>query len=488
MIDMIAVMNFDVRYASAIAIKLRAEKIYCRILDGNLPVEDVLALNPLGIVLAGAVDGEIPAMLDGNLLRGGIPILALGDTTSAVCELLSGKAGEPKPINNVETVSILPSRITEGITQSERMMSVIRPLTLSEDMDPLAKIDDDVIGFMHRTLPIFGYQFQIESNDIDGIGILNQFATTVCGCYPWWNESTFISATKADITEAVGENNAICAMTGGLDSGVSAVLAHGAIGDRLRCLFVDTGLMREGEPDRVMQYYGGTLGMHITRINAADRFAQALSGLVDADEKRSAIAHTMCAVLDEAAAGIDYKVIIRGTSAHDVLRPRDVTAALSTGEGKVMLQPLRELFKEEIRHIGEALGMAPEVYMAQPFPGTGLALRIADEVTRERLGVLRQADAIFREEITAAGLGKRLWKYFAFMYNLARTHGSETAVIGLRAVSGSSVAGGMRAMPARLPYDLLERCVQRIMAQCPDVIKVFQDITPGSILTDIDWQ
>ncbi|NLB39104.1 MAG: GMP synthase (glutamine-hydrolyzing), partial [Clostridiales bacterium] len=183
-----------------------------------------------------------------------------------------------------------------------------------------------------------------------------------------------------------------------------------------------------------------------------------------------------------------YKVIIRGTSAHDVLRPRDVTASPSVGEGKSMLQPLRELFKEEIRHIGEALGMAPEVYLAQPFPGTGLALRIVGEVTHERLAVLRKCDAIFREEITLAGLGKRLWKYFAFMYHFPQENRDNAAVIGLRAVSASSAAGGMRALPARLPYDLLERCVERIMAECPDVIKVYQDLTPSSILKDIDWQ
>ncbi len=462
--DMIAVMNFDVRYASAIAVKLRAEKIFCRIIAGDTPAEEVFALNPQGVVLAGGVDGDIPSMLDGNLLRGGIPVLALGDTTSAVCELLSGKAGEPMPIHDVETVTILPSRITEGIPQSERMMAVVRPLTLSEDMDPLARVNDLVIGFMHRTLPIFGFQFQIESNDMDGIGILSQFATTVCGSYPWWNENAFISSTKAEIAEAVGEHVAISAMTGGLDSGVSALLAHRAIGNRLRCLFVDTGLLREGEADRFMDYYGGTLGLHITRINAADRFAQALSGLTDAEEKRAAIGHTMCAVLDEATAGIEYKVIIRGTSAHDVLRPRDVTASPSVGEGKSMLQPLRELFKEEI------------------------PLRIVGEVTHERLAVLRKCDAIFREEITLAGLGKRLWKYFAFMYHFPQENRDNAAVIGLRAVSASSAAGGMRALPARLPYDLLERCVERIMAECPDVIKVYQDLTPSSILKDIDWQ
>ncbi len=486
--DMIAVMNFDVRYASAIAVKLRAEKIFCRIIAGDTPAEEVFALNPQGVVLAGGVDGDIPSMLDGNLLRGGIPILALGDTAPAVCALLSGKAGEPTQVNDVKTVSIKPSPVTEGITSSERMISVVRPLTLSEDMDGLAAIKDMVIGFMHRTLPIYGFGFQIESNDMDGIGILIQFATTVCGCYPWWNENAFISSAKAEITDMVGDGIAVSAMTGGLDSGVSAVLAHRAIGDRLRCLFVDTGLLREGEADRVMQYYGGTLGLHITRINAADRFAQALVGKIKPEDKHAAISQTMRAVLDEALSSIEYKVIIRGTSAHDVLLPRDVTASPSIAEGKLMLQPLRELFKEEIRHIGEALGMAPEVYLAQPFPGTGLALRIVGEVTHERLAVLRKCDAIFREEITLAGLGKRLWKYFAFMYHFPQENRDNAAVIGLRAVSASSAAGGMRALPARLPYDLLERCVERIMAECPDVIKVYQDLTPSSILKDIDWQ
>ena len=145
-------------------------------------------------------------------------------------------------------------------------------------------------------------------------------------------------------------------------------------------------------------------------------------------------------------------------------------------------------FKEEIRHVGEALGMLPEVYSAQPFPGSGLALRIIGEATPERLAMLREADAILREEIRQAGLHKRLWKYFAFMYHFPQDNDPEAVVIGLRAVSASSASGGMRALPARLPYDLLERCVERIMAGCPYVFKVFQDITPGSILSDLDWQ
>ena len=486
--DMIAVMNFDERYASAIAIKLRAEKIYCRIVAGDTPAEEVFALNPLGIVLAGAVSGDIPALLDGNLLRGGMPILALGDAAAAVCELLAGSAQEPVVVQDVETVRLLPSRITEGISQSERMLCVVRPLTLSDDMDVLAQYNETVIGFMHRTLPIFGFQFQIESNDMDGIGILTQFATTVCGCFPWWNEGAFISAAKSEIAEAVGEGTAICAMTGGLDSGVSAVLAHRAIGDRLHCLFVDSGLLRQGEADRFMEYYSATLGLRITRINAVERFATALAGLSDTDDKRVAISMTMQAVLDEASAGMDYNVIIRGTSANDILRRQDTVASPSLLQGKRMVQPLRELFKEEIRHVGEALGMLPEVYSAQPFPGSGLALRIIGEATPERLAMLREADAILREEIRQAGLHKRLWKYFAFMYHFPQDNDPEAVVIGLRAVSASSASGGMRALPARLPYDLLERCVERIMTGCPYVFKVFQDITPGSILSDLDWQ
>lgn len=483
--DMLLIVNYNDRYASSIAMKLRAEKIYCRIIPGNSSAEYVVAQNALGIVLAGSVNGEVPAMFDGNILRAGIPVMALGDAATAVCKLLSGRADEPVVYESVQTVKFLASRVTDEASEVERMLNVIRPLQLPDDMVPVALVEDDVIGFAHTEMPFFGFEFQLETNDIEGVGILLNFAKNVCGCTSWWSENAFISSAKADISDAVQDNVALCALTGGLVSGVTALLAHRALGDKLRCIFIDTGLLREGEADSVMDYYGGKLQLPITYVNAQDRFVGALKGLHASADKKSAIYHTMQAILNETSDRIAYQVAIHSTSCSDVLRAdcSDIHPNIQAVDSTV--DPLRELFKEEIRHIGAALGMPPEVYQTQPFPDTGLALRIIGEVNQDRLDVLRRADAIFREEINQAGLNKRLWKYFCMLYHIPFEGNDSAVVIGLRAVNFSS--GMTHALPARLPYDLLERFTQRAHEACPQIIKVFYDITPGESFTDIEW-
>ncbi|MHC1786024.1 MAG: hypothetical protein AB9880_03025 [Christensenellales bacterium] len=484
--DHLLVLNFDSRAASAVAMRLRLERIDCRIVPADTSLETILAEAPRGLVLAGDTAGEAPLLAEGRLLAAGLPMLALGDASLALCGLLHGGLGEPQPLQAVESVSFLPSPVTEGLAQSERFLTVMRPMLLSEELKPLATAMGQTIGFMHTALPLYGLSFQMEQNDPDGMGILMRFAQQVCGCTPWLTESAFISAAREQIEQTVPEGQAICVLTGGLDSAVAALIASKALGSRLDCLFIDTGLLRENEADDFIYYYTQTQRLNIRRVDAQDRFHMALEGLTRAGDKADAIARVYQQVVNEATAEHSFTALIRGTSANDVLRTGDdyVTPGIQTD--RPLIEPLRELFKEEIRNVGEALGLPQDIYQAQPFPGTGLALRVLGEATRSRLAILRKADAIFQDEIRQAGLGRRLWKYFAVLFPLSEGEEGPALAVVLRAVTMGTVSGQVRALPARLPHDLQERCAMRVLQAFPEIIKVVNDITPGGSYSQIE--
>lgn len=485
--DMLLVLNYDSRYASALALKLRAERIDCRILPGSTPYETVIAQGAMGLVLAGGLRGELPGELDGRLLSSGIPMLAMGDAALALAALLGGSLGDKEQVSAVETVHFLPSQLTQGLESGERFIHWLSPLELPGELQPLALARDQVIGFMHASLPIYGFSFQTESNDQDGMNILMRFAQDICGCSAWRTDSAFIAAAKQQLAEMAGSGQAICAMTGGLDSGVAALLAHQVLGDRLQCIFIDTGVLRENEAEDFLAFYRGKLNMNITHVSAQERFLAVLEGLSDSKSKADAIRGCYSQVLNETAQRMRYDLVIRGTSANDILSEGDGYVAPGIISPAPVFEPLRELFKEEVRRTGEALGLPPEIYQAQPFPGTGLALRIAGEVTAQRLHVLRRADAMFREDIKQAGLGRRLWKYFAVLHHLSYEEDAQALAVVLRAVTVSSMADMMRAMPARLPYDLLENYASRLVEAFPEVRRVVNDITPGYSFSQIEW-
>lgn len=484
--DMLLILDFDHRYSAAAALKLRTEGIYCRIVPGDSLPQDVLALSPLGIVLAGGVQGGVPVSLDGRLVHAGIPMLALGSASASLLMLLNGRAGEGAVKNAVETVRLEPSPLTDDLTACERMLHTVYPLELTDELSPLSYAGESVIGFRHNTLPLYALGFQVESNDPEGSGILLRFAREICGCTHWWNESAFIADARSDIAAKVGGGTALCALTGGLDSAVAAVIAHRAVGDRLKCVFLDTGLLRQDEAEAFLRFYREEENLSITQINAKDAFAEALKGLTDPGEKRGAVAAALRRELGKAAQTVEYSAVIRGTTYSDIMR-FGRAAPMLPAEGRVEIAPLCELFKEEVRAIGEKLGLPPAVTAAQPFPATGLALRIDGEADEEKLGILRLADAAFTGEVETAGIHKRLWKYYATMQP-AVLEGAQVDIV-LRAVSLiDTPSGGTATVPARLPYDLLERAVEKIKGISPRVRRVVYDLTVGGGLMDALWQ
>ena len=330
--------------------------------------------------------------------------------------LLGGQVDEALPIDDVDTLTFcLPA--SRRICTSPSVFGTVH-LGLTDDLEPLALYEDKPIGLAHKTLEIYAIGCQLEPNDPDMMSLLTQFAINVCGCTRWWSEDSFISITRAQIQEKAGDGRALCVMSGGLDSGVTALLAHRALGDQLTCVFVDTGLLRENEVVEFSAYYKNA-GLNLEIINAEDRVMEALAGLTKQSDKANALRKTLQAVLKETGERLEYSLLIESKSSDYLFSNSAPSKAASVlAEGVDTIAPLADLFKEEIRRVGEALGLPQHMTAMQPFPFTGLALRIIGECTKERLNLLRWADAAFRQEIEDAGLAKRLWKYFAMLHEV----------------------------------------------------------------------
>ena len=480
--DMILVLNFDNAASRAVTRKLRSERVMCRIVPGSISLEDIQSQEPLGLLLAGGVTGQIPVRMDGRIPASGIPILALGDASALLLNQLSGAAGDIAIQGALMPVVYQPSPLLTGLENGERLLPCAREFHLPEHVTPLCSAQETVIGFAHDSLPLYGLQFQMEQNDPDGSLILKNFAMNICGCTAWWDEDAFVTRAVEEIRRITGDGLAVCAMTGGLDSGVSALLAYKALGRQLKCIFVDTGLLREREGDDFIAFYRDAIGMDIIRVSAQDRFLEALRGVTGADNKRLVIGNLIRDILREEEGKLGHiAALIRGTSCSDVLFGNTVTKP-ALGDVPV-IEPVRDLFKSEIRRVGDFLGIPEDLISRQPFPGSGLALRILGEVTEDRLRALRRADAIFRGELQRSAAAKRLWQYFAVLDPLP---GDNTqSVICLRAVQGGDHAP---AYAARLPYDVLENVVDLIQRDLPQVRRVVYDLTPTGENNGVEWQ
>ena len=485
MSDLLLILNYDAAGSRAIARALRAEHIYCKIVTPDISAEDVALHQPRGLILAGGVNGAVPGSIDPELLLGTWPVLALGDAAAMLCRKLGGVAMETALCGVVGAVTFEPSPLTEGLESCERMLRSVRRLRLPASARVLARSQEETVGFMHDLLPIYGIQFALESNDTDGMQLLLNFALNVCGCTRWWDFEGYMDRTVEDIRSAVGDGRAICALTGGLDSAVAAMLAHRALGGRLQCIFIDTGLMRENEASRFLAYFRDQAGLNIAPIQAQDRFLTALSGVADPGQKRRIIAEALQSTLDESAESLgQFTAILRATTCTDLMEGKDALSRPGLRGDLPMLEPLRELFKDEVRQVGARLDI-PEAILQRPsFPGSGLALRILGEVTPARLQTLRAADQIFTGEIADSGLGRRMRHYFAVLTPLPEND-TQSAVI-LRAVQAGE--SSQQAYAARLPYDLLERVTERILRERPEVVRVVYDLSPSTHTRGVEWQ
>ncbi len=470
--DLIILVDLDRQLCRNFARRLRSECICCRIMPADVTADELLAEDPRGIILVTPCNGEIreiPQMM--NYLQTGLPMLCIGDAALTLATTLNGAVGDMQEGGLIQLEVSETDALLEGIESDERYLPDHRLIALPGEQGlPVVCTEVGCIGFHVTQRDVWGLAMPLDRNDPSAARMLMNFCRDVCGCTQWWTDRALIERARAMLADAAGEGEAICALSGGVDSGVCALLGQLALGERLHCLFVDTGLLRENEAEDVMAFYRDKAGLNVTRIDASAQFLEALDGVYAPGDKEKVVNRLLQEILyQETAKHPNVKVLIRGTNYSDTPLTDD-----NLPEGLIPAEPVRELFKDEIRHVGDSLGMPLAMLQKQPFPGSGLATRILSGVTATGLTLLRHADALFRAEIEAARLQKRLWQYFATLALSPIPNGGYIVI--LRAVQASDGGSGM---PARLPFDLMERVTEAIQRECPGVQRVFYDLSPS---------
>ncbi|MGN0992019.1 MAG: hypothetical protein ACI4O4_11215 [Candidatus Ventricola sp.] len=471
--DMILILNYSDEFSMEIARRLRAEQMNARIAAPDTTAEQVKAMDPRCVILSGEASGK-DAKLDEGILSLGLPVLALGHAARLLLSSLGGASADTAISEKKALVKYGPSALFAGVREGERYLKHAQTMMLPAGVTETASAAGCTIAFEDAEKKQYGVQFELERNDPEGTTILMNFARGICGCTAWWTIDAAREHAEAILSQAAEKGGrALCAVSGGVDSTLAALLTHRAFGDRMTAIFVDTGLMREGEADEIRTTFEA-LGVPLQIVDRSGEILERLAHKLGNDEKRQVVTQHLAEEMLRQSASIEgEKTLVLGTNYSDCLHSGSNTFSAQES-GMTVVEPLLELLKEEVRDIARAMGISEEVVERKPFPSLGLGARIVGEVTGERLHALRTAEAIFREELRLAGLERRLYKHFPVLIG-GETMGSELVV--LRAVT---LSGG-QLMPARLPYDLVERTVQRIMEATPAVGRVFYDETPTQV-------
>lgn len=467
--DMILILNYSDEFSVEIARRLRVEQVYSRILPGDTSAQRVRELAPMGVILSGEAAGDASG-LDKQILELGIPVLALGHAAHMLLACMGGASAGVVASERKALMEYGDSALFAGITGGERYLSEVRTLMLPPDLQVIASAAGCTIAFEHGEKKQFGVQFELERNDPEGSAMLKNFARDICGCSPWWSLDAALNQAESVLADAAkGTGHALCAVSGGVDSTVAALLAHRAFGERMTAVFVDTGLMRAGEPEAIRETFEA-LGVPLLCVDCSGEIMNGLCAC-SAKERRAVVTGVLHEeLIRRSAAYSGPATLVLGTNYSDFLN-----TGSSSGEwadsGMRTVEPLLELFKEEVRAIALRLGIEEQVAARKPFPVLGLAARIVGEITPARLESMRLIESIFREEIQEAGMERKLYKYFPVLVGMDEMFGGEIVVLRAVTLSGSQLT------PARLPYDLVERTVQRVKALCPTVVRVFYDQT-----------
>ena len=472
--DTILVFSRSNLQAGLIARTLRWREVYCLPLPFETKAEEALACHPRGIIVITEQFGENALEgFDPALLECGVPVLALEGAAGALCAHLGGSIQPALCERSAITLELTSEPLFEDIVGGERMLGGFVTMELPETLLPIATATQQVIGFRHVSMPLYAMQYPIERNDPDAAQLLENFACRVCGAQAWWTDEAIIDQAIASIRAATPEGNVLCAVSGGVDSAVCARLASLAVGDRLKCLFIDTGLLRRDEPENVISLFRESVSLTLNYVDAHEAFLRALSGVTQPHDKERIASQLMTQILIRQLTP-DVRTIVMGTNFNDTLFGQSPTADLDMGDHQVRAcEPVRLLFKDEVRRLASALSLPQAISGRQPFPSSGLALRVMGSVTAERLELLRSIDACFSEEIISGGHDRRLWQFYATLLDNPDHTGGYA--VCLRAVQAHQ--GG--AQSARLPFDVLERATERIREVSPQINRIVYDLTPS---------
>lgn len=508
--EIVIIVDFGGQYAQLIARRVRECGVYCEILPYVKSADEILAKNPKAIILSGgpsSVNAPDAPKIDNKIFKAGIPVLGICYGMQLICNELGGKVARPAKREYGHAMFYLDGEnsLFDGLSKESAVWmshgdSVVEmpkgfSLAGHTDLTPTAAVANE-------ERKMYAVQFHPEVvHTEEGTALLKNFLFKIARCDGGWSMENYVNIAVQNIREQVGSDNVICALSGGVDSSVAAVLVHKAIGDQLTCIFVDHGFLRLGEAEQVVDTFTNKFNMKLVHVDASKHFMDLLSGVTEPEKKRKTIGAEFINTFQcEANKLSNVKFLVQGTLYPDVVESGTATAATIKSHHNVgglpkdmkfkLIEPLRELFKDEVRQLGRELGLPEEVINRQPFPGPGLAIRIIGDITPERLDILRKADFIVRDVIKQRGLYNDIWQSFAVLPAAIRSVGVQgdertyDYAVGIRAVTSSD---GMTADYFRFPWEVLDEMSRRICNEVKGVNRVVYDITSKPPST-IEWE